>query len=213
MSFHHHLLQHSDTSPFWEALSAEIIAGLVLLVIGSFVVPWYLDRRRRPHLEIINPFTRTNKFYLTKASNEHWVATLDLVIKNEKRFSQREWFWHILIPLELNPQFESLDQTITCQCNEIEVNGKKWRHYFGNSTPKEVIFPNRTLRFNYKIKVMTNLTDPKNYKIHYYFNTEFGAWPTKADQIESIGLNPALDQSVAFTPEYLASIDLEPETI
>jgi predicted secreted protein len=174
-------------------------------------VPWYLDWRRKPHLTIINPNTRNSTFYLTKAKNNHWEATLELVIKNEKRFSQREWFWHILVPTELNPQFESIDQAITCQHNEVSVNGKTWRHYFGNSTPKEVIFPRRTLRFNYKIKIMTSQDAVQKYQIHYYFNTEFGTWPRKADQIESIALNPSIDQAIAFGSEYLGHIDLEPE--
>jgi hypothetical protein len=209
--YHHLVFIHSGSSTFLEAFSAELIAGLVILIVGSFAVPRYLDWRRKPHLTIINPATRNSTFYLTKAGDGFWEATLELVIKNQTAFSQREWFWHIMIPTKLNPQFESLDQTITCQNNDIATNGQTWRHYFGNATTKEVIFPKRTLRFNYRIKIKTSEKEASKYQIHYYFNTEFGTSPSKADQIESIITNPDTDKSIVFNSEYLASINLEPE--
>lgn len=191
---------------------SNLLAGLIILIIGSFTVPWYLDWRKRPRLTIINPRTRNNKFTLTKTPDGLWESILELVIKNETTFSQREWFWHIIVPLELNPQFESLDQTVTCQHNLIQINGYKWRHYFGSSTPKEVIFPKRGLRFNYRIKVKTSKPDKKEHRIYYYFNTEFGSWPPKANQIESEIINQSVDQEIVFNSDYLRSIVLNSES-
>jgi hypothetical protein len=211
-NFYSHLLEiHSGSSSFWEPFFSELFAGLIVLFIGSLAVPRYLDWRRRPHLSVINPVTRSDDFQLTKASDGFWEATLEFVIKNQTDFTQREWFWHIFIPAELNPQFESLDQTIACQVNCVIVSGKSWRHYFGNSSPKEVIFPRRTLRFNYRIKVKTSKKERDEYKIHYYFITEFGNWPKKADQIETIAMNLSIDQSIVFTSDYLASVSLKTE--
>lgn len=190
---------------------SELVSGLVLLAFGSFTVPWYLDWRRKPHLTIINPETRNETFSLSRSTDGFWESTLHPSIKNHTKFTQREWYWHILVPKELNQNVICLDRASTPQRNEVTVNGQTWVHYFGNASSNEVIFPHRSLRFNYMFKVKTSSKDKKEYKVHYYFDTEFGAWPPKARQIESIATNSKRDQSTAFTEDYLASFILRPD--
>ena len=205
--YHHFRDVLTSGGSFWEAFFAELFASLIVLTIASFLIPKYLDWRKKPKLTIINQRSRNDTFNLTRAADNSWEATLNLVIKNEGPTTQREWFWHLIVPLELQPQITMLDATVTCQANELKSGGQRWRHYFGSSTPKEVIYSGRNLKFNYELKVKTTDQQPKGYKIYYYFSTEFGTWPRKAMDLESVIDKP----EVVFGSDYLGKINLEPE--
>ena len=206
--FHHFILSNigGRTDSFFNTFFAEFLASFIVLIIGSIFIPKYLDWRKKPHLIIFNALTRNKIFHLTKSQDGFLESTLDLTIKNKGLTTQREWFWHLIVPPELQSQIRSLDALITCQSEDLFSAGRKWKHYLGSSQPKEVIYIGRNLRFNYELKIKTLKREQSDYKIYYYFSTEFGTWPKNAEKIESVIENP----SVLFSPKYLGNIELKP---
>ena len=155
---------------------------------------------------LVNPATRGNTFTLPKAKNGAFEDVLEFAVQNKKDMTEREWFWHMLVPADLHPHIEFTDPTSPCQRNEVTLNGEVWHHYFGASRRADIIFPKRLLRLNHRLKVSIPPEGLESYRIYYYFVTEFGYWPRRAGRMELFTMGAGTDSPAVLSSKYFAQL-------
>ena len=165
----------SESYPWWSAFFAEFFAALIILIIATFVIPRYLDWRKRPDIPLINLETGEDTFSLGETET-NYNTLLHLAIVNKKQVSLSNIFWHLYIPKVLNPIFRN---GFSCSPKIHIMNGDEWLYYNG-SIPGP-LYPNRKSLFPHEIALTLEKTNEiKGYQIYYYFSTEYGTYPSKA---------------------------------
>ena len=191
--------------PWLASFTGDLVAGLFITILGAFFIPAYLDWRKRPVLFIKNRATRTDVCPLGKASDGRWEGTFQLVVRNEGPTTQREWYWHLLIPTD--------NMTVSMRGNPapagepMEGSGHTWVHFLGKFG--EPIFPYGGFIFPFELSLKTTSTTPATYEAYYYFSTEFGTSPKGARKFADIVAAIGRDADNAFKPEYLSRLVIE----
>ncbi len=210
---HHHFyrlvrpIMDGQTISLAQTFFIELSVSLITLAVGSYVIPTYLDWRKKPHLEIVNPVNGNYIFDLTKSTDDKWEASIDFVIKNKGLATQKEWFWHLFVPLELSHQSRIFDSaTGSIQHDVVSSGNKSWRHYFNTIPSTKMIYAKRSLKLNFGLDIKTSDSESREYKIYYYFVSEFGTWPRVSAEIEYA----VESQNKFFNPECLAYVKLQP---
>ncbi len=208
---HIHHFQQTSSGGFWQAFLAELLAGIIVTILGATLIPAYLDWRKKPKLEFKNRATRTDTGLLTRAQDGCWEGSFGLVIRNDGPTSQKDVFWHMLIPEDLRPEINPYDPARVARpgSERLVGMGKNWRHFLGKI--EDPIFAHKGLIFPHEIKVKSLSRDPETYPIYYYFSSEFGTSPARAEKFHEIERALGRDADAAFKPEYLSKLTLKPE--
>ena len=205
------IVQNFIHTEAFKTFIADLVSGIIILIIGTTIIPCYLDWRKKPRLKLVNSTTGKSNFFLTKSEDGYPEATLNLSTLNESKFIQRNFFWHILIPGDLDSSFEGKYVT-PCSKTVVVIDGQEWSHYYGSSTDEEFILPRRSLKFNYLIKIKSKDSTINRYKLYYYFITEFGYCPSKSVKMVDLVGSPKKSKKSIFSPKYFKSIELDLET-
>jgi len=210
--FYHlqHFHQAVTSSSFSETFWAEFAASLIITVLGATLIPKYLDWRKRPKLEFRNRTSRTNHCVLTVSQDDKWEGSFQLAIRNEGPTTQRDIYWHILIPNELEVTLTPFDAREPTPGYEILRNSRiAYKHFSGEE--KRSIFSRTGLTFPYEMKLKTPTNRRQIHKIYYYFRAEFGTSPARAEKYHEIERALGRNADDAFKPEYLSELVIEPE--
>ncbi len=177
--FFYHSFQFSDPNPILSSFIGDLFAGLCILLVGTFLVPKYLEYRQKPKLLIKNRKTRDDIFLLTRAEYNYWEGSFSLAVYNAGPVTQRHWYWHLLIPEELQPNLVRAGRSET-----LVDRDRNWIHFLGSSS--EPIYSHKSIVFPHELKVKTTTRETNEYKIYYYFSTEFGTYPPNAGKLDEI---------------------------
>jgi hypothetical protein len=153
-----------DSSPFLTAMFASLLSGVTIAVLFSLVFPrYYYKSLRKPKLFFLTRNIRERNIQLTNASDGNFEASAVLVIKNDGLETLRDFYWHLFIPKQLNPNLVPLALIKeSYQIDNIKDNeGNEWTHF--NSLTSEPLYPNSYMKFPYEIKIKTS--EAKKYKI------------------------------------------------
>lgn len=207
-SLHHFYTIHSASqtfsSGFFSSFFGDLMAGLIIALLFSIFYPLYLDFRKKAKVTIINRDSRNKFFELTQSSDGQWEATLKLAIKNNGVATLNCCYYTFLIPSELNAKPNFLTgipnpEVVTFDIGQEEISHNRllWKRWYG--LIKDPQFPGRSYIYPYEIKIKVHAK--KEYKIYYYFSTEYGTYPEKAKLIDE-------NLEHAFEDEYLDYIVL-----
>jgi hypothetical protein len=158
-----------DLPSFW----ANFWSGLVLLLIGSFLIPIYLKFRERPKIKLRNRISYGRKFEWTQALDKKWYTTLTLNIHNRGNKTLERFYWEIFV--EKNTLAEAPEVAMKYPGNEwmrYETAGEYIRIYGYVETP---IFSLESILFPYRIRITTDTKRHMN--IYYYLKTDQGQLP------------------------------------
>lgn len=192
-----------ESSSVLSSFTGDFLAGALLLLIGSFLVPFLLDRRKAPLLVLRERVSKSTTLVLSKAVDGNWEGSFHLAIKNLGQTTQTHWYWRLLVPNELQPHL--VTDGITVPNEEVLAYGEmKWKSFYGDSTSP--IYSLRSYHFPYTLKVKADTQKKVHQSIFYYFSTEFGTSPSKAKDIED-ALNKG-EVSKIFTPEYMGRLTI-----
>ena len=93
----------SFQTSFWGNLLSDVIVVLSL----SFLFPYYYFRwYKKPNIKIFNRRNRKEIIELNHISGV-FKSTTQLIVENKGNEGLKDWYWHFLIPQELNPDFIS----------------------------------------------------------------------------------------------------------
>lgn len=207
--YYQHFQTVSSSGGFLETFLAELLASLVVAVLGATLIPAYLDWRKKPKLEFKNRATRTNAFTLTRAQDGQGEGTFALVIRNEGAVAQREVFWHLLFPNELQVSVISYETGTTLPSETLQGAGRTWRHIGGKLT--DPIFAKKGLIFPYKLVVKTPTSKQTIHSAYYFFSTEFGTSPATAEKFHEMEAALGRNADGLLDPEDLGKIILQPQ--
>src|SRR5258708_1869660 len=109
-----------DPVAFFTAFWAEFLAGFILLVLGSVVIPAYLRFRNRPKLKLRSRVDGKNVFVLTQSQDKSWHTCITLDIQNRGYKTMERFYWEIF-----------LEKDLLSEAPELAIkyaDGKEWTH-------------------------------------------------------------------------------------
>lgn len=166
------------TSGFVDNFLSDLISGLILLALGSFLVPKYLEHLKRK---------RTLDFYFAGSGydtitaelvGENYVSKFRLLIRHKRGDSIFNGIaWHLYIPQNISFNIQPYNSQVEVTLPDIDKAFPSMNHYANFFVGK--IFKDTTVQFNYDftISVPTIQTEKNEIRFKYYFSTEFGKYP------------------------------------
>lgn len=145
---------------FWANFFADFIAGAILLVAGSILLPRYLEYRKRPKLKMVF------KPGLAKNKNNTYAGNLDLGVENNGEHTISHFYWHLFVPQDVNVHFLPNSKPPT-----VQTNGN-WRHF--SALEESPVYPKRTFTIG---ALNVNDAPTENFRMYSFFSTEFGTDP------------------------------------
>ncbi|MCF7864994.1 MAG: hypothetical protein K9M11_00620 [Candidatus Pacebacteria bacterium] len=162
-----------DASPFWSAFFAQLLATLIVVIIGSVVIPPILKWRKRTKLKFFKTHTFFSKnFELTESSDGEYEATLHLSIKNFGSETVERFYWEMYFPKEMSVELVTKPPYPRYFTTNHQKGNKYLRHYGYVELP---LFSLDEVDFVYEIKV--KIKEKKKIKIFYFFNSDNGVSP------------------------------------
>lgn len=142
---------------FWPAFVANLIAGLVVLLVAYAFLRWY----RHPALQV--------EAVLRGSGAEQF--EFEVVLRNRGRlnFAANEIYWHIFVD-------EGIDVLVSTQEAEIdkqEVAGRVMKHFRGSVDG--ALFPDRPWSL---LRLTVQVPISGAFKLHYFISTAYGQYPT-----------------------------------
>lgn len=162
-----------ESSQFLSSFWGDLIAGLILLALASWLVPKYLRWRNRPRLLMINASTRKPRWKFTLAQNGQWSSYAKLVIRNRGNKTIERFYWEMYVKPGASVKFEQSITGNTKYSPFYVENKDNYRRFYGFI--EAPIFPLESIDFNYAIYITSEERVPVN--IYYYFKTDQGQYP------------------------------------
>lgn len=198
-----------DSSASISSFIGDLFAGLMITILATFLIPTYLDWRKRPILEFKNRATRNEVCILTKNVGDRWEGTYQLMIQNIGAFTQQNIYWHIIIPNELEVSFSEFNKNSPLPYEIVQGSGKLYKHFSGEE--QRPIWSKSNLTFPYEMKIKTTKKVLGQNKIYYYFSTEFGTSPRRMEKYKQIERKIGKKADDAFKTEYLSHLLFQQE--
>lgn len=168
---------------WWSSFSAELFAALISLAIASFLIPRYLESRKKPVFEVVNKVTSKPELELNISEDKsNYNGVFKLGVWNKTNTSYRDVYWHLYIPSDFNPRFRDGDGR-----NREEIkgaNGKVVCFKFSGQL-KEPLYPYRRTTLVKELELTFQNGDNfdlNNSGIYYSFSTEYGVYPEGSKQ-------------------------------
>lgn len=169
------ILLGNDMQIEWTNVFEGFVAGSIIALMFSYFLPRELARFKKPK-DVSFYFRggdRGTELRLTKIEGGGWQGTLRLRIQNDGRSVLKPYYWKLIFPAEINPEFVPIP-------NIERTEDGKW--LWTGGVILDPIFPDSSFTFPYQLKV--KVSRPGEWFIHYFFNTEFGRFPSTAKFFE-----------------------------
>lgn len=167
----------SNMSSFAESFLANFLSGLLLLIIASAIVPFFLRFLYRPRVELMNDDIRgfkRNRFK-SQPTNERFEAILNLSIYNGGNKTLEKYYWEIYYENATNVELETAIIYESKVSIQKQIGPSYTRIYGYLEMP---IFPLDQLEFPYRLKIQKDSQKPL--RLYYYFRTPYGESPMLA---------------------------------
>lgn len=190
------LINGVESSSFLSSFFANLVAGILLTILGYLVFPRLLRLWHKPEVRFfMRGGGRGTIFKMTRVENEDWKGTVRLRIQNSGHDTLKQYYWHLLIPSILN-------STIV----QDGGGGKLQSEFYDDSDLvhwkgdiKDSLFIDTSFAFPFEIKIKTSL--PGHWNIFYWFSTEFGMFPQKAKLMDT-------DARMVIEKGYLGKLEI-----
>jgi hypothetical protein len=157
---------------FWPAFFAELFAGFLLLVLGTFFLPPYLEWRQRPKLKLFDTKSGDQDFKWSERADKKFETTLHLSIQNMGKSTLDSFYWEIYIEKDIaiaTPAAVTHPDDFPIERRE----GDKFLRLYGYI--KRPLFSMDEIEFPYQLKLLSS--SRRTLKIPYFFRTSWGARP------------------------------------
>ena len=137
-----------ESSPFFSAFYGALLSGLIIGGLFYIIFPRVLKSLKKPKLSFLLRKSRGKVFIMSKAIDGNWEGTMHLAIKNDGRETINKYYWHLLIPSDLNPVIVDRISGVGIKPELLEDD---WSSFSGNLN--DPLFPKRNFIFPYEIKI------------------------------------------------------------
>jgi len=141
---------------FWPAFAANLVAGVVVLLIVYAFLQWY----RHPSLtvEAIPRGGAPGRF------------EFEVMLRNRGKlnFAANEIYWHVFT----DSRIEILEATQNAESDHSEISGTLMKHFRGAIDGP--LFPNRPWGC---LRLWVNTPEQGAFKLHYFISTAHGQFP------------------------------------
>lgn len=165
-----------DSSPFWSAFFAQLLATLIVVIIGSIIVPPILTWFARTKMIFYKNHTRREtKFYFSESKDGEYESTLHLSVGNLGKKTVERFYWEMYTDKDLDVNLVTKPPYPHYFTTHQEERGKMLRLYGYIEMP---IFPLDNIDFVFEMKF--KVKKRRKIDIHYYFRSDNGDSPAWA---------------------------------
>lgn len=166
---------------------SAIVAGLFLLLITAWLIPWYQDNYlNNPDLKIVDARDGQENLSLRKISTNNY--QLHFALKNNGRLPIKSMFyWHIIIPVNFNPDYKKEKENTNSDgyvISPFPKDGQIMTKIDGWSSSS--IYSKSRLANFHVFTFSCNSLELLPHTIYYYFSTEFGYSPKSVYKYDDI---------------------------
>lgn len=165
-----------DSSPFLSSFFGDLLAGLTLLVLGSWFIPKYLNWINRPKMNFISKNGKYpyNEFRFINSTEypKYNECQLMLLVSNRSNKTIERFYWEIFVKSNLLVGADAVQQNSQEFRYTKENAGEYTRLHGYINLP---IFFLENIDFPFYIKLKTE--KPIETKVYYYFKTDMGQVP------------------------------------
>lgn len=163
-----------DSSPFWSSFLSQLLASLIVVIIGSLIAPPIINWFQRAKMEFWNAKSRwrSSKFEFVQDKDKVWRSIMYLVVKNLGRKTVERFYWSIYIDKNTTSDLVPKPPFPTQYTIHKEAGEKFVRYYGYFEMP---IFPMDSVDFVFEVRLESKVR--RREKIYYYFNTDHGVTP------------------------------------
>lgn len=165
------LLAMIDSSPFWSSFLADLFAGLLILILASWLIPKLFRWREMPSVRLLDFKRRKDAFVFTSAGTE-WETSLRLIIQNRGNKTLEKYYWEMYIENGLTVELPRI-ATQPGHATIASEAGEKFTRWYGYMVLP--IFPLDDVDFPIEIKI--KLQARRSVTIFYFFRTDYGQSP------------------------------------
>lgn len=162
-----------DSSPFWSSFLAQLLATLIVVIIGSVIVPPILRWNERAKMIFVKANTsRGNNFKFIKSKDGLWKSIIHLSVKNLGKKTIERFYWEMYIEKDLIVDIMTKPPYPKEFTTHRQVGDKFIRIYGYIEMP---IFSLSDIDFVFEIRLEAE--EIKQKKIYYCFKTDYGDSP------------------------------------
>lgn len=163
---------------------SNIFSGVLLTILGTLLIPKYIDWRNRPNVKIF--FKVSNKYQENLSLEFGQIKDgFDLSIKNYGLKTYREVYWNLSVSNKVKIVFKPDKDNHVPQRRPLPNSDFD----IISGLIREPLYPGRICAFSPAIISWQFPMEINEYQFYYYFSTEYGLSPKKAEIINLINRN------------------------
>lgn len=168
------LFEAINASPFASSFFSQLLATLIVVLIGSVIIPPIIRWQQRAKLNFYKEGSwRSKKFKLTESADGQWEATIQLVVGNRGTKTIERFYWDMYMEKDFTLEVAEQTPPFPRYFTTHEETSGKYRHRYGYM--EMPIFPLDNIHFTHELKI--KVKERRKITIYYFFRTDLGESP------------------------------------
>lgn len=168
------LFQAINASPFASSFFSQLLATLVVVLIGSVIIPPIIRWQQRAKLTFYKEGSgRSKKFEFTESEDGQWEATIQLAVGNRGKKTVERFYWDMYTEKDFTFEAGHQSPPVPRYFTTHEDTSGKYRHRYGYM--EMPIFPLDSIHFTHELKI--KIKERRKIIVYYFFRTDLGESP------------------------------------